>query len=82
MPCSFKCGLREMRCIPRISNHGADTSPAARGSPGFDPLAFFIAEGKKRGVEIHAWLNPYRAAADGSKGRASGHISKRFPQYT
>lgn len=52
------------------------------GSPGFDPLAFFISEGKKRGIEIHAWLNPYRAAADGSKGRASGHISKRFPQYT
>lgn len=29
---------------------------------GFDPLAFVIDECKKRGLEIHAWLNPYRVA--------------------
>ncbi|WP_216010923.1 family 10 glycosylhydrolase [Reichenbachiella agariperforans] len=33
----------------------------ARGtSPGYDPLAFAIEEGHKRGIEIHGWLNPYR----------------------
>lgn len=26
----------------------------------FDPLNFWIQEGHKRGIEIHAWLNPYR----------------------
>ena len=29
-------------------------------SPGFDPLKIMVDEAKKRGLEIHAWLNPYR----------------------
>jgi uncharacterized lipoprotein YddW (UPF0748 family)/N-acetylmuramoyl-L-alanine amidase len=27
----------------------------------FDPLEFWITEAHKRGIELHAWLNPYRA---------------------
>lgn len=27
---------------------------------GFDPLAFWIEEAHKRGIELHAWVNPYR----------------------
>lgn len=49
--------------------------------PGYDPLAFFIAEAKKRGIEVHAWLNPYRAAANASQPRTANHISRRYPQY-
>jgi len=26
----------------------------------YDPLAFVIDEAKKRGIEVHVWLNPYR----------------------
>ncbi|MFO8000383.1 MAG: family 10 glycosylhydrolase [Marinilabilia sp.] len=34
---------------------------AERGmEPGYDPLEFVIEECHKRGMEIHAWLNPYR----------------------
>ncbi|MFF5212084.1 glycoside hydrolase family 10 protein [Streptosporangium sp. NPDC000396] len=33
--------------------------------PGWDPLAFLVAEAHKRGLEFHAWFNPYRAAYDG-----------------
>ncbi len=34
---------------------------ATRGmDPGYDPLQFVIEEGHKRGMEVHAWLNPYR----------------------
>jgi uncharacterized lipoprotein YddW (UPF0748 family) len=33
-------------------------------SPGYDPLTMFLAEGHKRGIAIHAWINPYRAAAN------------------
>ncbi|WP_439182568.1 family 10 glycosylhydrolase [Carboxylicivirga taeanensis] len=29
-------------------------------NPGYDPLAFAIEEAHKRGMELHAWLNPYR----------------------
>lgn len=32
-------------------------------APQYDPLAFLIAEGHKRGIEVHAWLNPYRYAS-------------------
>ncbi|MCD6544380.1 MAG: family 10 glycosylhydrolase [Flavobacteriaceae bacterium] len=30
-------------------------------TPYYDPLAFIITETHKRGMEFHAWLNPYRA---------------------
>jgi len=29
--------------------------------PWYDPLEFWIEEAHKRGLELHAWLNPYRA---------------------
>ncbi|MEM6378508.1 MAG: family 10 glycosylhydrolase, partial [Bacteroidota bacterium] len=29
--------------------------------PYYDPLAFWIEEAHKRAIELHAWLNPYRA---------------------
>lgn len=29
-------------------------------TPGFDPLAFVIENAKKLGIEVHAWINPYR----------------------
>ncbi len=37
--------------------------------PFYDPLAFMIQEAHKRGMEFHAWLNPYRA--EFSVGRSS-----------
>jgi len=30
-------------------------------SPYYDPLEFWIEEAHKRGLELHVWLNPYRA---------------------
>ncbi|MDR1610390.1 MAG: family 10 glycosylhydrolase [Candidatus Symbiothrix sp.] len=37
----------------------------ARGTdPGYDPLAFVVEECHKRGLECHAWLNPYRYSRD------------------
>ena len=37
-------------------------------SPGYDPLAFAVAEAHKRGLELHAWFNPYRARPKSMKG--------------
>lgn len=28
--------------------------------PGYDPLEYIISAAKKKGIEIHAWINPYR----------------------
>lgn len=30
-------------------------------SPGYDPLSFAIGEAHVRGMELHAWINPFRA---------------------
>lgn len=32
--------------------------------PGYDPLAFMLTEAHKRGLKVHAWLNPYRVSVD------------------
>ncbi|NDV78112.1 glycoside hydrolase family 10 protein [Dysgonomonas sp. 511] len=32
--------------------------------PGYDPLAFWIEEAHKRGMELHAWFNPYDITTD------------------
>src|SRR5262249_50360650 len=29
--------------------------------PGYDPLAFAVAEAHARGLQLHAWINPFRA---------------------
>ncbi len=47
-------------------------------NPGYDPLAFAVAEAHKRGIEIHAWFNPFRAGV-GSARVGRGHISQRKP---
>lgn len=31
------------------------------GNPGYDPLSFAISEAHARGMELHAWINPFRA---------------------
>ncbi|MEO8207250.1 MAG: family 10 glycosylhydrolase [Chthoniobacterales bacterium] len=51
------------------------------GFPGYDPLATFIEEGRKNGIAIHAWINPYRAALNSGSDRAANHITRRYPQF-
>lgn len=31
--------------------------------PGYDPLAYAVTEAHARGLELHAWINPYRAGS-------------------
>ncbi len=52
------------------------------GNPGYDPLQTFIEEGKRQGVAIHAWINPFRAASIASTPRAASHISRLLPAAT
>jgi len=49
--------------------------------PKYDPLEFAVKEAHARGLELHAWFNPYRALHPSAKGPVSdNHISKREPQ--
>lgn len=51
-------------------------------SPGYDPLALAIEECRKRGLEIHAWFNPYRAITDASRASiATNHVSRLHPEW-
>lgn len=36
-------------------------------APGWDPLQFVIDEGHKRGIAVHAWMNPYRYSRTGAR---------------
>ncbi len=50
--------------------------------PLYDPLEFAITEAHKRGMELHAWFNPYRATTDGKFGLLSpDHITKAKPEW-
>ena len=50
-------------------------------APFYDPLEFAVTEAHKRGLELHAWFNPYRTRSTGnSKAAADTHISKTHPE--
>ena len=51
-------------------------------SPFYDPLQFAIDEAHKRGMELHAWFNPYRADRSvGSYPKASSHVTNLHPDW-
>jgi len=51
-------------------------------SPYWDPLQFMIDETHKRGMEFHAWLNPYRANFNiGTASIAPNHITRIHPEW-
>jgi uncharacterized lipoprotein YddW (UPF0748 family) len=51
-------------------------------SPYYDPLEFAIDEAHKRGMELHAWFNPYRADRDTNDyNTSSNHVTKTHPEW-
>jgi uncharacterized lipoprotein YddW (UPF0748 family) len=50
--------------------------------PYYDPLEFMIEETHKRGMEFHAWCNPYRAVFRVNHSSiASNHVSRQHPDW-
>ncbi|MBK7432877.1 MAG: family 10 glycosylhydrolase [Chitinophagaceae bacterium] len=50
--------------------------------PYYDPLEFMITETHKRGMEFHAWVNPYRAVFNiGSSILSPTHITRLHPEW-
>lgn len=51
-------------------------------SPYYDPLQFMIEETHKRGMEFHAWFNPYRAVFNINKSSvAATHVTRLHPEW-
>src|SRR5438046_2102529 len=49
--------------------------------PFYDPLAFAVEEAHQRGLELHAWFNPFRARYFRSISPvAANHVSKTRPK--
>ena len=55
-------------------------------NPYYDPLLFMINETKQRGMEFHAWFNPYRALATFTPASynnlAATHVARLNPTWT
>jgi uncharacterized lipoprotein YddW (UPF0748 family) len=49
--------------------------------PGYDPLAVAIREAHARGLQIHAWFNPFRASLDGGIRAARNHVTRTHPEW-
>lgn len=49
----------------------------------FDPLAYWVSEAHRRGLELHAWINPYRIARDASEWEnlAEGSPARQRPDW-
>ena len=50
-------------------------------APGWDPLAWLVSETHRRGIEFHAWFNPYRASmpAPGGAGPDTSALAADHP---
>ncbi len=56
-------------------------SPGKAPDPFYDPLQFWIEECHKRGMELHAWLNPYRVAQNSKEPLAANHVAFQHPDW-
>ena len=48
--------------------------------PYWDPLEFMVEECHRRNMELHAWINPYRAKTNITHELASTHIYNMYPE--
>ncbi|MBT6763596.1 MAG: family 10 glycosylhydrolase, partial [Prolixibacteraceae bacterium] len=55
--------------------------PGKAPDPFYDPLEFWIEECHKRGMELHAWLNPFRVAQNVNEPLAGNHIAFQHPGW-
>jgi len=49
--------------------------------PFYDPLAFWTDECHKRGMELHAWLNPYRVTQSLTEELSVNHVAFQHPEW-
>jgi uncharacterized lipoprotein YddW (UPF0748 family) len=49
--------------------------------PLWDPLDYVIKEAHARGIELHAWFNPFRALSGPKYAAAGNHVSLQHPEW-
>ena len=48
-------------------------------NPGYDPLAYCISQAHARGIEVHAWFNPFRALPSENIATSKNHVTRTHP---
>jgi uncharacterized lipoprotein YddW (UPF0748 family) len=68
---------------PSLFEPWSDVLTGLQGrAPQYDPLDFMISECRKRGMEFHAWFNPYRVLANINTSVVdANHISLKRPEW-
>lgn len=57
-------------------------SGAQGTDPGYDPLAFMVQAAHERGMELHAWLNPFRVTVGEDLSKLSPqNVGRRHPEW-
>ncbi len=54
----------------------------SRPYPYWDPLQWMIDQCHRRGMELHAWINPYRAKTKSPHVNARNHVVVQHPEWT
>ena len=77
-----QCDALYPSTIEPWSNDLTGTQGVPPSTP-WDPMAFAIEECHKRGMEFHAWLNPYRAVGNTNNlpNFAASHVAKQHPEW-
>jgi uncharacterized lipoprotein YddW (UPF0748 family) len=59
------------------------TGKAQGTDPGYDPLQIMVTEAHQRGIEIHAWVNPYRITMPGQEisDLADNNVAHQHPDW-
>ncbi len=51
-------------------------------APSYDPLEFAVEEAHKRGIELHAWINPYRySSSEDNHGNLATDYAQANPEW-
>lgn len=58
------------------------TQGVAPSNDGYDPLAHWTAGAHRRGIALHAWINPFRARHSSARSpAAASHVSVTHPEW-
>ena len=61
---------------------GRDGEARADGYDGYDPLMLAVAEAHARGLQLHAWFNPFRAMPPDDLGPpGKSHVTRTHPEW-
>ena len=75
-------GMSDVMYPTQYENWSAYLTGTRGKNPGYDPLLFAITEAHARGMELHAWLNPYRYSSSSSTyGTLSTDYSNTHPDW-